>query len=525
MEAVRQKVLGQPGTLPRLVLQLQQGDADAQTKAAEMLFCVVGQGPGRDKEATRQVSSDSHRSKGHLVTLQEVMFNFICKSFLDRLQSLGPVYRGAVAACLYVQIACYCCLYHLLTPVCDVLQALDNKLLEAILTVVKDTASQPASRVQKDQELQQLMALMVAMLAQITFEKEDEPVIQSAIAQGAIRVLRSVFDMLSGDGSQQNLVSMLWHWSSRGGDVRKQIMACGMAELQVSLLGLQHSPVQRQTAADQLAAYVAYPNQVQDDTQPRDVRLAEDLINVGAPMALIDMLSSNYHELVRCSAGQAIATLATVSPGDKMKIIAAGAIGAVVGMMQPSEPAAVRESGAVLLITLATGNPEEGPIFTQNEAAVQFAAMGAIPALADMLSPINGANTRVMALQAVSVLASALEERVQNALVSADILSVTLELLRVLAGRLEWDSSLDELKGPTVVGMRLKCAEILACLSVNNKDHIRLLVEAGAIPEMTVVASDTDIPEAEREVIMSMLHHMCQTDGDVLAILSAMMSD
>lgn len=408
---------------------------------------------------------------------------------------------------------------------CGVLQALDNKLLEAILAVIKHTASQPASRLQKDQELQQLMALMISMLAQITIEAEDEAVIQSAVAQGAIMALRSAFDGLSGDGTQQNLVSMLWHWSARGGAVRKQIMACGMAELQVSLLGLQHSPVQRQTAADQLAAYVAYPNQVQDDTQPRDVRLAEDLINVGAPMALIEMLSSNYHELVRCSAGQAIATLATVSPGDKLKIIAAGAYRAVVGMMQPSEPAAVRESGAVLLITLATGDPEEGPVFTQNEAAVQFAAIGAIPALADMLSPVNGATTRIMALQAVSVLASALEERVQKALVSADILSVTLEMLRVLAGRLEWDSSFDELKEPTVIGMRLKCAEVLACLGVNNKDHIRLLVDAGAIQEITVVASDTDIPEAEREVIMRMLNHMCQTDGDVLAILSALMSD
>lgn len=77
MEAVRQKVLAQPGTLPRLVLQLQQGDTDSQTKAAEMLFCVVGQGPGRDKEATKQVSSDSHMPKGHLLTVQEAMSNFI----------------------------------------------------------------------------------------------------------------------------------------------------------------------------------------------------------------------------------------------------------------------------------------------------------------------------------------------------------------------------------------------------------------------------------------------------------------
>lgn len=406
-----------------------------------------------------------------------------------------------------------------------VLQALDNKLLEALLAVIKDAASQPASRVQKDQEVQQLLALMVAMLAQITTDEEDTAVIEAAVAQGAIKTLHSAFDMLSAEsGSQQNLVSLLWHWSVQGGSIRKQIMDCGMAELQVSLLGLQYSPVQRQTAADQLSAYVAYPNMTKDENQPRDVRLAEDLISVGAPMALIEMLSSSYHELVRCSAGQAIATLATVSPGDKLKIVAAGACRAVVGMMQPTEPAAVRESGAVLMITLAAGNPE-GPVFVQNEAAVQFAAMGAIPALADMLSPVYEPNTRVMALQAVSVLASALEERVQKALVSADILSITLDLLRVLAGRLEWDSSFDELKEPTLIGMRVKCAEILACLGVRNKDNIRLLVDTGAIPEMTVVASDTDIREDEREPIMRMLQHMCQSDGDVLAILSAMMAD
>ena len=64
MAAVRQKVLEQPGTLPRLVLQLQQGDVAAQTTAAEMLFCVVGQGPGRDKEAIRQVSLIAKCPKG-----------------------------------------------------------------------------------------------------------------------------------------------------------------------------------------------------------------------------------------------------------------------------------------------------------------------------------------------------------------------------------------------------------------------------------------------------------------------------
>lgn len=60
MELVRKKVLEKPGTLPTLMMQLQTGDTDSQIKAAEMLFCVVGQGPGRDVAATRQVSPDDH---------------------------------------------------------------------------------------------------------------------------------------------------------------------------------------------------------------------------------------------------------------------------------------------------------------------------------------------------------------------------------------------------------------------------------------------------------------------------------
>lgn len=404
-------------------------------------------------------------------------------------------------------------------------QALDNKLLEAILSVMQGTAQAPASQVRQNQDVQQLMALLMAMLAQITVEEGDEAVIHAAVAQGGVKILRSLFDVLSGDGTQQNLVSTLWHWSVQGNDVKQQIMDCGIAELQVSLMGLQHSPVQRQTAANQVAAYVAYPNQRQDDEQQPDTHLADDLINAGAPMALVEMLSSGYHEQVRGSAGQALATLATVCPGSKLKIIAAGAYHAVVATMQPSEPESVRQCGAMLLITLATGDPREGPMFTQTEAAVQFAAIGAIPALAAMLNPVNEASTRVMALQAIAVLSSSFEERVQKALVSTGILSATLDLLRVLAGRVEWESSLDGLKEPTVIGMRLKCAEILGSLAVENPANIKLLVDSGAIPEMTVVASDTDIPEAERDSVMRMLHYMCQKDQDVLAILSAMMSD
>ena len=366
---------------------------------------------------------------------------------------------------------------------------------------------------------------MVAMLAQITIEEADRSVIQTAAAQGAVKILRSLFEVMSGDGAQQNVVSMLWQWCTQDSDIRQQVMQCGMAEMQVALLSLQYSPVQRQTAADQLSAYVAYPTQQQDDDSEPDSHLAEDLIHAGAPMALIEMLSNRYHEQVRCSAGQAIATLATCSPGSKLKIIAAGAYHPVVAMMAPSEPVAVRESGAVLLITLTTGDPREGPVFTQDEAAVQFAAIGAIPALVDMLNPANEPSTRVMALQAVAVLASSLESRVQRALVSGNVIAVILDLLRVLAGRLHWDTALDVFQEQTLTGMRLKCAEILASVGINNKQNADLLVDSGAVPELVVVASDSTISEADRTTVMHLLHHLSKSDQDVLAILNAMMSD
>ena len=56
MEVVRKKVLQTPAILPELVSQLRSGDVEMKIKAAEMLFCVVGQGAGRDMDATREVS-------------------------------------------------------------------------------------------------------------------------------------------------------------------------------------------------------------------------------------------------------------------------------------------------------------------------------------------------------------------------------------------------------------------------------------------------------------------------------------
>ncbi len=72
MEIVRKRVLEKPGVLPQLVAQLRMGDVDQQSKAAEMLFCVVGQGPGRDVAATKQV----------LVTLCLSIMCSICKDMV-----------------------------------------------------------------------------------------------------------------------------------------------------------------------------------------------------------------------------------------------------------------------------------------------------------------------------------------------------------------------------------------------------------------------------------------------------------
>lgn len=405
------------------------------------------------------------------------------------------------------------------------MQALECGLLQAILTGMQSITAQPSSQLRQDQDTQQLISLLVAMLSQLTMETSDQAIIQTIVSQGGVKLLRSLFDVMSSEGGQQNLVSMLWHWSTYSADIRQGVMEAGVAELQVSLLGLQHSPVQRQTAADQLSAYVSVPDQQDSDSNEPDSRLAEDLVHAGAPMPLIEMLSSRYHEQVRCSAAQALATLATFSPKSKMNIIAAGAYHPLVAMLQRAEGPRVKEMGCVLLVTLATGDPGAGPVFTQTEAAVQFAAIGAISALADMLQPVNEASTRIMAIQALHVMASTYEDRVQKALVSAQVVPPFLHLLRVLSDRLPWDRSLDELEQPTLIGMKIKSAEILAMLAVNNAAHTKVLVESGALPELVVVAADDSVPEAEREQLLRMLHHLCETDGDVLAILNAMMSE
>lgn len=406
------------------------------------------------------------------------------------------------------------------------MQALSQGLLEAIIAVMHNVVSQPPSKVRQDQEQQHLISLVSGILAQITLGDTGLPVIRKATAQGAIKALRSLFDLISIEGGQQNMVSMLWHWSSQGDDYRQQILDCGIAELAVSLLGRQYSPVQRQTAADQLSAYVAYPTQrEEDEPRPDDSRLADDLIDAGAPVALIEMLKDRYHARVRCSAAQAISTLATFSPGNKLKIIAAGAYTTVVEMLLSCEPSEIREAGAVTMITLASGDPREGPVASQTEAVVQFANVGAVLALVEMMNPVNEPSTRVMGLQALAVMANAFDDRIQKALVSAQVIPKVLHLLRVLGGRLERDSSLDQMSKETKAGVQLKAAEILACIGIDNQDNIALLVESGAIPEMIAVASDSHLSEADKDALIKMIQYLCKINDDVLAILSAMMSE
>ena len=95
----------------------------------------------------------------------------------------------------------------------------------------------------------------------------------------------------------------------------------------------------------------------------------------------------------------------------------------------------------------------------------------------------------------------------------------------MLSGNAPWDKSFTELKQPTLFGMRLKCAEILAAVGINDADNCRMLVDLGAIPEVVVVCSDSELPEAQRESIQRLLQYLCHTDEDVLAILSAMMNE
>lgn len=406
---------------------------------------------------------------------------------------------------------------------CLPLQALDAGAVEAILLVLQDCATKPKPEQRSDQALQQFMALLIAILAQVTLEDHDVSVTRKAVSQNAVKLLRSVFEILSGEGAQQNVVSMLWHWSSKDAAIREEVFSVGIAEMQTFLLSSYFSPVQRQVAADQLSAYVSVPDQQEFTTEGADSTLANDLINAGAAAALVDMLRSQFHQDVQCSAAQALAVLATFSPKSKLKLMSAGAFKPVVHMLRPSAPNYVRETGAMLLVTLATGDPRDGPVFTQTEAVVQFAGIGAVTALAEMLRPTNSVNVRIMAIQGISVMVSSFDSRVQKAVVSSGVLPVLLDILRILSGTVSWDPKFDELKQPTLFGMRLKCAEILASVGIENADNCSLLVEMGAVPEILVVCSDEKLPEAERESVTRLVQYLCQTDEDILAILSAMM--
>lgn len=61
MIAIRARVMGRPHLLPVLVGELRSANTEGQLKAAEMLFCVVGQGPARDAACMRKVRHDTHQ--------------------------------------------------------------------------------------------------------------------------------------------------------------------------------------------------------------------------------------------------------------------------------------------------------------------------------------------------------------------------------------------------------------------------------------------------------------------------------
>ena len=347
-----------------------------------------------------------------------------------------------------------------------VLQAMQAGMLDALFAVLQDVATRAPADQRSNPALQQFIAMLIGILAQITQHDPDLAITEQVVSKWGIALMRKLFETMSGEGTQQNVVSMLWHWSSRDLSIREEVMSIGIAEMQSYLLSPQHSPVQRKVAADQLAAYVSVPNQQVFTAEDADSTLAEDLINAGASLALVDMLNSSQHESVRCSAAQALAVLGTFSPKSKLKMMAAGAFQPVVAMLSPSAPDSVREAGATLLITLAAGDPREGPVFTQTEAVVQFAGIGAIAGLANMLQPGNAAPVRIMAIQALAIMASSFDSRVQKALVSSGVVLMLLDTLRVLSGRVDWDPSFDGLPEPTLRGMKMKSAEIIASVAI-----------------------------------------------------------
>ena len=60
MATIRQQILSKPGVLQELVQQLREGSLEQKAQSAEMLFCVVGQGPSADNAAIQQAGPCSH---------------------------------------------------------------------------------------------------------------------------------------------------------------------------------------------------------------------------------------------------------------------------------------------------------------------------------------------------------------------------------------------------------------------------------------------------------------------------------
>ena len=287
-------------------------------------------------------------------------------------------------------------------------------------------------------------------------------------------------------------------------------------------MGPQHPLHHRVTAADQLSAYVGVPGQQADEDLPPP-RLATQMVDAGAPVLLVEMLQNSQHGEVRRSAAHAIATLATVAPSTKVKIIAAGAFQPVVELLRDEDDHTVREIGAVLLVTLVSGDATAEASADQTEAAVAFAAAGAIPPLVDMMRPIYTPGTRLVALTALHIMANTFDLRVQRALMSAQIVPQIMNLTGMLIGRLPWDQSFDDVDMDVVYEIKMKTAELLAMLGIDNKEHTGLLVGAGAVQDMIGVLAGEGVDEEKKNFLMGMLQRLCQTNPAVLDIVNSMM--
>ena len=125
------------------------------------------------------------------------------------------------------------------------MQALDAGLMGALLGVMNNVADLATSAVRNNPDHQELISVLVSTLAQLTIDA-DKRFAQKAVKESGIISLCNLYSKVSKEGGQQNVVSMLWHWSTLDPDIRQQVIDAGAVK----------SPCNHSTGCCKSCAYI-----------------------------------------------------------------------------------------------------------------------------------------------------------------------------------------------------------------------------------------------------------------------------